>query len=259
MDVEEAIASIEACDSHADLEACLQAMVEAAGFASYCFVDTSTPHLDEPFHRTTDDSWVREYVLGEFVHVDACVRTARRTNRAFTWSSVDLPPRRGRRKPGAVKVMEASQDHGFTDGFVIPFHYVDALGRVQSALCTLFWRDRPADLHRQLDELAVRLHVVLIYWMQRSIELRTAARQASGNVYAYVSREQQQARTALTDRERDVLSWAGRGKTVGETAEILSLSPDTVESHVRNAVSRLGAGNKTHAVAKAIYLGAIDI
>jgi DNA-binding CsgD family transcriptional regulator len=61
----------------------------------------------------------------------------------------------------------------------------------------------------------------------------------------------------LTDRERDVLSWAGRGKSVLDTAEILKLSEDTVKSHIRNALKKLDATNKTHAVTKAIYLNLI--
>ena len=59
--------------------------------------------------------------------------------------------------------------------------------------------------------------------------------------------------------ERDVLSWASRGKTVPDTAEILSLSEETIDTHMRHAMHKLGANNKTHAVVKAIYLGLIDV
>ena len=53
--------------------------------------------------------------------------------------------------------------------------------------------------------------------------------------------------------------WAGRVKTTSTTADILKISEETVETHVRNAIRKLGATNKTHAVAKAIYLGLIDL
>ena len=62
----------------------------------------------------------------------------------------------------------------------------------------------------------------------------------------------------MTDRERDVLSWAARGKSVLDTADILILSEDTVKTHIRNALTKLGANNKTHGVTKAIYLGLIS-
>ncbi len=46
---------------------------------------------------------------------------------------------------------------------------------------------------------------------------------------------------SLTDRERDVLAWAAHGKTVPETAIILSVSEDTVVTHMRNAMRKLGS------------------
>jgi LuxR family quorum sensing-dependent transcriptional regulator len=44
-----------------------------------------------------------------------------------------------------------------------------------------------------------------------------------------------------------------------DTADILTLSEETVKTHIRNALTKLGANNKTHGVAKAIYLGLIDV
>jgi LuxR family quorum sensing-dependent transcriptional regulator len=63
----------------------------------------------------------------------------------------------------------------------------------------------------------------------------------------------------LSARERDVLAWAGRGKTVAETPDILKISEGTVETHVKRALEKLNVSNKTHAVAKAITLGVIDL
>jgi len=56
----------------------------------------------------------------------------------------------------------------------------------------------------------------------------------------------------LRDREIDVLSWAAKGKTANETAVILGLGRETVTSHMTSACRRLGAANKTHAVALAV-------
>ncbi len=64
---------------------------------------------------------------------------------------------------------------------------------------------------------------------------------------------------ALTNRERDVMSWAARGKTLQDTADILKLSTETVETHIKNALRKLDATNKTHGVAKCIALGLIDL
>lgn len=57
------------------------------------------------------------------------------------------------------------------------------------------------------------------------------------------------ANVTLAPREKDVLLWAANGKSAWETAILLELTENTVKYYVRNACSRLGAQNKTHAVA----------
>ncbi len=59
----------------------------------------------------------------------------------------------------------------------------------------------------------------------------------------------------LTDREVEVLKWTGDGKTSGEISDILALSIDTVNFHVKNAVAKLGVSNKTAAVVRAAMCG----
>jgi len=59
----------------------------------------------------------------------------------------------------------------------------------------------------------------------------------------------------LSARELDCLSLAAIGKTLEESAIILSLSTSTVRFHLRNACDKLGAANRMQAVSKAAYLG----
>lgn len=58
----------------------------------------------------------------------------------------------------------------------------------------------------------------------------------------------------LSHREREILRWTGDGKTVSEIGMILSLSDGTINFHLRNAMAKLDAPNKTSAVVKAIFL-----
>jgi two-component system response regulator DesR len=51
----------------------------------------------------------------------------------------------------------------------------------------------------------------------------------------------------LTDRERQVLRYAGEGSTGAEIAERLSLSEGTVRNYLSEAISKLGAANRTEA------------
>jgi DNA-binding NarL/FixJ family response regulator len=63
----------------------------------------------------------------------------------------------------------------------------------------------------------------------------------------------------LSRREREVLDLLSRGKTGEEAAKVLFLSPETIRVHVRNAMRKLEAHTRVHAVALAIRHGEIEI
>jgi DNA-binding NarL/FixJ family response regulator len=65
------------------------------------------------------------------------------------------------------------------------------------------------------------------------------------------------ART-LSPREREIMGLLSRGLSGEEVAKQLFLSPETVRTHVRNAMSKLGAATRAHAVALALQRGEID-
>ena len=56
----------------------------------------------------------------------------------------------------------------------------------------------------------------------------------------------------LTEREREVLTWVAMGKSAWEIGEILAITKRTADAHARTAFLKLGAANRTHAVAVAI-------
>ena len=56
----------------------------------------------------------------------------------------------------------------------------------------------------------------------------------------------------LTPREREVLHWLSTGKTDGEIAALLSLSPRTVQKHLEHIYVKLGVETRTAAVTRAL-------
>jgi two-component system, NarL family, response regulator len=60
---------------------------------------------------------------------------------------------------------------------------------------------------------------------------------------------------ALTPREAEVLAHVADGLSHEEIGNRLSISPETVRTHVRKACERLNARTRTHAVATALRLG----
>jgi DNA-binding NarL/FixJ family response regulator len=63
------------------------------------------------------------------------------------------------------------------------------------------------------------------------------------------------SKPALTPRETEVLAHVADGLSQEEIGNRLSISPETVRTHVRKACERLNARTRTHAVATALRLG----
>jgi DNA-binding NarL/FixJ family response regulator len=62
----------------------------------------------------------------------------------------------------------------------------------------------------------------------------------------------------LSPREREIMGLLSQGLSGEEAAKQLVLSSETVRTHVRNAMTKLGAATRAHAVALAIQRGEID-
>lgn len=63
----------------------------------------------------------------------------------------------------------------------------------------------------------------------------------------------------LTDRERNILQLLGEGFRNDDIAVKLDIKPVTVQTHVRNILSKLGVHSKLEAVAYAVKHGAISV
>jgi len=257
VNLEEAISSIESCATVEQLQLVLHDISGRHGFAGFNFLDIGCAADQKPFYfGTSGKRWESDYVANNFVTVDPCLHIARTSNLPFRWDQLQLQKHKTGRKSGALRTMEAALDHGFTDGIVIPHHFVDSNANTYSALVVFFWKDPVHKLLCKLQEQYTYLHIIVIYWINRLIYLKNAERHE--RITLKPSRHQFPT-AFLTDREKDALSWAARGKTNSETADILSISEQTVEFHVRNASRKLNATNKTQAVAIALTLGLILI
>jgi DNA-binding CsgD family transcriptional regulator len=76
-----------------------------------------------------------------------------------------------------------------------------------------------------------------------------------GSIAGFEKKSLAESPHRLTAREVEVLKWTGDGKSSQDIADILILSRNTVEYHVKNAVHKLGVANKTAAVVRAALLG----
>ena len=62
----------------------------------------------------------------------------------------------------------------------------------------------------------------------------------------------------LSAREREILERVAQGQDGPEIAEVLVVSPATVRTHIGNAIRKLGARSRAHAVAIAFRSGLLD-
>lgn len=67
------------------------------------------------------------------------------------------------------------------------------------------------------------------------------------------------ARGELSQREIECLGWAAQGKTACDIATILGISSETVRIYLKRVNRKLNTLNRAHAIAKASFLGLIDL
>jgi DNA-binding NarL/FixJ family response regulator len=75
---------------------------------------------------------------------------------------------------------------------------------------------------------------------------------------ALLSRQATQRMPSLSKREREIMDLLSQGLTGEDVAERLVLSSETVKTHIRNAMAKLEANTRVHAVAIALREGYIS-
>jgi NarL family two-component system response regulator LiaR len=97
--------------------------------------------------------------------------------------------------------------------------------------------------------------------LRRAIKAAAAGQvQLSPQASAYLMREVRATETPepLTERETEVLRLLARGQSNKEIARHLHVVEDTVKTHVRHILAKLGAQSRTQAVLCAIRLGMVS-
>jgi DNA-binding NarL/FixJ family response regulator len=75
---------------------------------------------------------------------------------------------------------------------------------------------------------------------------------------ALLSRPATQRMPSLSKREREIMDLLAQGYTGEQVAERLVLSSETVKTHIRNAMTKLEASTRVHAIAIALREGFIS-
>jgi DNA-binding CsgD family transcriptional regulator/tetratricopeptide (TPR) repeat protein len=134
-----------------------------------------------------------------------------------------------------------------------PHQHGYALLRLAEAAVAGGDRDAAADAVRRGLTLVEPLRSTLVEEELRSLARR--ARLPLAPQAAEAAPEADGEPFGLTDRERDVLDLVAAGRTNGQIAQVLFISPKTVSVHVSNILGKLGVSGRVEAAAVAHRLG----
>src|SRR5215470_974203 len=184
--------------------------------------------------HTMPSEFYNTYIEQRFIEICPLARQCRRTILPFEWSEAPFDPER---EPRTARVLSMAADFGMPRGLTIPVPVADRAARL-SAVAVSGPRLDLGPAPRQA------MHLMALYGFER---LRDLMGQSNHKP------------RVLTPREREVLNWVAQGKSAWEIGEILDIAKRTVDEHVQSAVRKLGAVNRTHAVALAVRDRVIEI
>lgn len=166
---------------------------------------------------------------------DPVHRASHRTSAGFRWDAV---PELIQMTPGDHRLLDLARDHGLVDGFTVPANVAgEATGSCSFATA-------PGD----------ELPVDALQWAQLA---GIASFEGARRIWL-AGVAPPGPRPRLTDRQRDCLIWAARGKTAWESSRILGISEETVVRHLKQARDRYGVEKQTSLLIRALFDGIIS-
>lgn len=176
--------------------------------------------------------WQERYRRNAFQAVDPTLLHGMRDSRPLVWSSAALDAPTGWH--------EAALAAGFNYGWTKSTH--DSNGRF--GVLTLARSRDPIGAQELLDKLPTMLWLAQI---SHSMLFRVL-----------LARHRHRVRAPLTTREIMILRLMADGRGSLDIANAMGITERTVGFHVGNAMNKLDAANKTHAVVTAMRMGLLD-
>lgn len=186
------------------------------------------------------DEWVNRYLANQYYTSDPVLAHCLAYVAPIDWSCVASARRLSSE---SKRVMDEARDHGLRSG--ISFSIRGSHGEL--GMLSITCRDEySADVSARIRNVMPMAQLLLCQLFENLADsLYTPGAQA--------------VETPLSGRERECLRWIAEGKTAWEIGNILGIAERTVVFHTNNAVKKLDAANRTHAVARALHLSLISL
>jgi LuxR family transcriptional regulator, activator of conjugal transfer of Ti plasmids len=181
-------------------------------------------------------SWTDRYFDVGYQQIDPVVSRARREIEFFSWGGSTSRAAGNREQR---RFFDEATTFGIKSGVTVPIRS----GFGQMAAFTMATDESTASVERLVNDGRDVYQLVGLYF--------------HAHVTARVSAAMNQPRGegVLTQRERQCLAWAARGKTVADTAILVGIAPRTVVFHVEKARQKLNASSIAQCVAEAMRRG----
>lgn len=179
------------------------------------------------------EEWMNHYGREGYIHFDPIAYRAFQGGSSFTWDECIAQSNLSKSQK---VLMQQARDFGLKQGYNSALTTPD----YSAATCCFYNRDS-GDFW---DSLKGNVQALDIVGAVAQEKLR-ALMEEKVNI------------PQLSPRQIECLTWAARGKTNDEIGDILSISSNTVNSHIQAAAKVLKVSTKIHAVVKAVQLKVI--
>jgi LuxR family quorum-sensing system transcriptional regulator CciR len=177
--------------------------------------------------------WVDYFDEQKLGPSDPVHRASHLTTVGFAWSQLD---RMIRLTPRDRAILELAEYNGIGDGYTIPAH-VPGESNGSCSFATVAGQPLPGE------------HLPTAYL------IGAFAFEAARRLWRV--RDTNAELPRLTDRQRDCLVWAARGKSDWEISRILGIGRATVIQHLKDARDRYTVANRTQLAVQALFDGTI--
>jgi DNA-binding CsgD family transcriptional regulator len=180
---------------------------------------------------TYPEAWSQHYFENGYLAIDPIVLLTPVARRAYWWNDL-----RGL-TPQQKNIFHEAGEFGLRNGLCVPIH--GPMGSVFAVSMAMSQKDKPAPgTDQKLTVLSTQMHTALLALLDQSQEGFCTPIQ-------------------LSDRERECLLWSARGKSSWDIGEVLHISDNTVNFHIKSAMKKLKASSRIMAITKAVRMGQI--
>ncbi len=185
-----------------------------------------------PIQHGYERSAVDAYISSDFQRLDIVPRIAIANGEPVLWSEIWT---HSETTPEEREFHAAMVVAGFQDGIALPVYGPN----LRNACIGISHMSGKVDLSQS--------SLALLQFVAQAAHLRTCA----------MFSDELTADRQLSSREKEILDWVARGKSNSVIAEILEISPGTVDTYMRRIYVKLDVSDRTSAAVKGVGMGLI--